>query len=292
MLRAYFDLTAAMILVGSTMVVGKVINAQFPVMLACGLRFAIASALLVPWLIKKEGWPRLALRDWIILILMALCGQFGFTILLLEGLKRTSALEAGLISSTTPAMMALVALVVLRERLTLVRAGAVVLAAAGLAVVTVGPQDHGPVSADSWLGNLLVLGAVAGEAVFLLLRKTIRAELSNLAVSTLLSFLGLVMFLPPAGYLALNFTWDRVDWSGWAAIIYFGAFFTVAAYLFWFRGVTKVSGQTAGVFSAVMPISAGLLAWLFLGEALTWTHLLGGGLVLAAIAIMALSEKK
>lgn len=292
MLRAYFDLTAAMILVGSTMVVGKVINAQFPVMLACGLRFAIASSLLVPWLIKKEGWPRLALRDWLILALMALCGQFGFTILLLEGLKRTSALEAGLISSTTPAMMALVALVVLRERLTLVRAGAVVLAAAGLAVVTVGPRGVGPVSAESWLGNLLVLGAVAGEAVFLLLRKTIRAEPSNLAVSTLLSFLGLIMFLPPAAYQAIGFAWGRVDWSGWAAIIYFGAFFTVAAYLFWFRGVTKVSGQTAGVFSAVMPVSAGLLAWLFLGETLTWVHLLGGGLVLTAIAIMALSEKK
>ena len=80
--------------------------------------------------------------------------------------------------------------------------------------------------------------------------------------------------------------------AAWGAVFYFGAVFTVLAYLFWFHGVSKVSGSTAGVFTAVMPVSAVVLSCIFLKERFTLSHGMGITLVLAAIFIMALTREK
>ena len=63
-LRAYIELSSAMVFVGSFVVASKVITTGFPVFLAAMLRFAIASAILLPMLLKAEhGFPSLAKKD-------------------------------------------------------------------------------------------------------------------------------------------------------------------------------------------------------------------------------------
>ncbi|MFA5906499.1 MAG: DMT family transporter, partial [Desulfobacula sp.] len=58
------------------------------------------------------------------------------------------------------------------------------------------------------------------------------------------------------------------------------------AYIFWFQGVSRVSGSTAGVFTAVMPVSAVVLSCFFLKENFTLYHAVGGMLILIAIYLM------
>ncbi len=64
------------------------------------------------------------------------------------------------------------------------------------------------------------------------------------------------------------------------------------AYWFWFQGVSRVSGATAGVFSAFMPVSAVSLSCIFLDETFGPAHGIGIGLVLIAIFIMAFAPDK
>lgn len=98
----------------------------------------------------------------------------------------------------------------------------------------------------------------------------------------------MVLFLPFSLYQAASFDFSAVSARAWWAVAYFGAVFTVVAYLFWFSGVSRVSGATAGIFSAVMPVSAVILATIFLDEAFTLFHGIGIALVLSAILMMAL----
>lgn len=293
--NAYLNLSLAMIIVGSSVVFGKVIVKNFPVFLASGLRFAIASAVILPLYMKTEPRaPQLKNREWMILGIMAFCGQFIFTVLLLVGLKLTSAIEAGLITSTTPAAMTLVAVVFLRETLSVRQVVGVSLAVFGVLAVNGLLPAFSSVETDGrhLLGNLLVLGAVLGEAFFLLLRKTMAPALSSLAASTILCIMGCGLFLPFSLYQARYFPFSSVDAAGWWAILYFGAIFTVAAYMFWFKGVARVSGNTAGVFTALMPVSAVVLAAVFLNETITPSHGLGIVLVIAAIVLITTAEKR
>ena len=65
-------------------------------------------------------------------LLMAMLGLVGFTVLMLEGLKRTAAVDAGIIAATLPAVVAALGALFAGERLSRLQATAVGLAVAGL----------------------------------------------------------------------------------------------------------------------------------------------------------------
>ncbi len=288
---ACVNLTLAMVIVGSSVVFGKVITQTFPVFLASGLRFAIASAVMLPLVIREKNLFKVSKSDFLRLVFMAFCGQFVFTVLVLLGLRYTSAIEAGIITSTSPAMMVVVSFLLFRERPGIWQTIAVCLVVVGILHVNgLLGSPAVPVSSDHILGNLMMVGAVVGEAFFLLMRKHISLKISNLALTGYLCFAGLVMFLPFSIYQGLSFDFKAVGAGGWGAILYFGAIFTVLAYIFWFQGVSRVSGSTAGAFTAIMPVSAVVLSCLFLKEAFTLTH--GVGITLILVAIFTLSRGK
>ncbi len=222
---------------------------------------------------------------------MALSGQVIFTVLVLIGLRYTGGIEAGLITSTSPAMMILAAFVLFGERPTAVQLTSVACVVTGIVIINgvpmlTGVTDAGDVDTNlKWLGNLCMVGSVTGEAFFLLLRKQLPNTLSNLAVTAYLCVLGFVLFLPMAVIQSIGFDYTGVSLRGWICIVYFGAVFTVLAYYFWFKGVQIVPGNIAGMFTAVMPVSAVILSCILLRESLALHHLAGGTLILAAIFV-------
>src|SRR5579875_3847323 len=104
-----------MALVGSNVGFGKSIVAVMPVMLFALMRFLIAIVCMAPWY-KPSRMQRVTRGEWTNLFLQAFFGTFGFTLLMLNGVKLTSALAAGIITSTIPATVALLSWLVLREK--------------------------------------------------------------------------------------------------------------------------------------------------------------------------------
>jgi drug/metabolite transporter (DMT)-like permease len=207
-LAAPASLTAAMVLTGANVVLAKAIVAEVPVYLFMLFRFLVSTAALLV-LVRVEPGPKLAqmqpsqARD---LTLMALLGMIGFTALMFEGLKRTSAGEAGLIMATLPAVVALLGVAVLRERLSVAQAGAVALAVAGLVLVAAS-GERGSVSP---FGNLLVVGAVVCEASFVILGKRLAPPYRPLRLALGANVVGLACAAPLAS-LELPFDMARVS---------------------------------------------------------------------------------
>ncbi|WP_419785650.1 DMT family transporter [Pseudodesulfovibrio sp.] len=286
----YIYLSSAMVLVGSSVVAGKIMVAELPVHLASALRFALALAILVPLLrLREGGLPRISLRSWLLMGLQSLCGSFLFTVFLLHGLEWTGPASAGVITATTPACMGIVAWLFLRDKPTLRIGVGILLSVLGVAAVNVGSltgQAEAVVGGGPLAGNLFVLGAVFFESLFLLLRKTVPEPLSPLAVSTIISFFGLLWFLPGGVAEACSMHFSDVSSVGWLTVAYYGVFVTVLAYLFWFAGIVRVAASTAGVFTAVMPVSALILSALVLDEPVGWPQIAGCGLVLGSILLL------
>lgn len=287
-LRAYFELSLAMFIVGSSVVVGKLLVDNIPVFLISGLRFAISSLILFPILIKYEGLTFLTInkKDWLILGLQSFTGVFLFNILLLNGLKYTNAIESGIILGTTPAIIALISLLFLKEKMSLYKWLGILLSVIGIIIINVFGSNVtlGDKSFSFW-GNLLILGAVVCEALFTIFRKVSSNKVTPLLTATAVSIIGLILFLPFSIYDALNFDFSTITILDWLYILYFGLFVTVIAFLLWFHGVSKVSASTAGVFSSVMPVSAVILSSIILKEEITIINLLGITCILLAILI-------
>ncbi len=288
-LGAYVKLAAAMALVGSSVVVGKLIVASFPIFLASGLRFLVALAVLLPLLLKYEKrFPAITPRYLLILFLQAFSGIFLFSICLLYGLKLTTATSSGIITSTTPAVVGILSFAFLKDRFTWHKGLGISLAVAGIMFISiVSASVDVEQSLNSFLGNLLILGAVCCEALFIILAKVAGEKASPLTMSTMVSIFGLLLFLPFSVYEAINFSFSVLYLKDWLFIVYYGVVVTVIAFILWFQGLSRVPASTAAVFTGVLPVSAVLLSYLILKESFFWFHLAGMLCVLLGIVLIA-----
>lgn len=293
-MTAGIALTAAMAIAGSSVVVAKIIVADFPVFLANELRFVTAASVLVPIvLFRNGGLHRYSTREITILAGQAFTGVFVFNVFLFYGVQFTSAAEAGIITSTTPAFVALIAVVFLNEAVTRNTVLGILLAVFGiLAIEVIGGTAAVDRGSRPLFGNLLVLGAVLGEALFTILGKTVSDRVSPLEITTTTSVFGVVLFLPFALYELTWFNIGSVPAVAYLPIAYYGIVVTVVAFVLWFRGVAVVPANAAGVFTGVLPVSAVVLSYLLLGEPIRWSHIAGVIFVVAGIVFTSRATEK
>lgn len=288
-LSGYCYLASAMILVGSTVVASKLIAGGLPPFIATALRFALAFPLfLILMRLTAAPWPSLTRRDWLILLVQAVAGSVGYTTLLISGMRMTSAADASVIIGTLPVVSAAISILILGERPGRATLAAIALASLGVLSIAF-PADAGSGGSSSGnMGNALIFGAVVCEGLFILLNKRMRASISPLVQSTLMTGLGLAAALIPAAIELPGLA--PVTALSLGAVAYYALVPTVGGFLLWYAGTARVSGAEASLFTAFAPVSALLLAVLMLNEHVGWNQVAGVGCVLAAVFVLGWSE--
>lgn len=282
----------AMVTVGSTVVASKVIAGGLPPFTATALRFAMALPIFFLLLrLTRTPWPRPDRRDLVLLLCQAGLGSVGYTVLLILGVRWAPAASAGVVAGTLPAVAALVAVLALRERPGRYLVGSIVLATAGvLAISWPGEGSAGDAkSPAAMVGNLLVLGAVVCEAMFILLNKRLRVPVRPLALSTLMTAFGLLLSLVPALF---ERAWEHpLPTAALAGVAYYALVPTVLGFVLWFAGSARLKGAEAALFTALLPVSALILAALWLGESISLAQIGGAACVLGAVALASLDGR-
>jgi drug/metabolite transporter (DMT)-like permease len=282
---AYLQLALAMMVTGSHVVVGKLVVRSFPVFFAGGTTLGLASLVFTGLLLLKEGrFPRLKGRDLGLLTLQAFTGLFLFRVATLKGLQYTGGIEAGIILSTTPAVIGLISFTFLREKVYWTNIAAVCLALLGILIINLSGVNADASSAGRRvLGSLLLFVSVLGEAFFTVIRKMLSGRLTVLANATVVSLLGTLMLLPFTLSQIRSVSCGNLTILNWMELVYYGTVVPIAAFLLWFSGVSRAQVNVAGVFTGFLPVSAMILSILILGETPRPHHLAGMGLVLAGI---------
>jgi len=284
----YACLAGAMALVGSTVVASKIIAAGLPPFTATALRFAMAlPCFAVLMAATGARLPRLDRRDWLLLAAQAIAGSVGYTTLLISGLQRATAVDGGIILGTLPLVTAGIAIVLLGERPG--KATLAAIAAAGVGVWLMMRDAASAGGASSWLGNALILGAVLCEGLFILLNKRLRTPVPALALSTIMTALGLAFSVLAS---VAESPW-RLDLPGDAlmAVAYYAVVPTVGGFLLWYAGAARVQGSEAALFTALAPVSAVLLAAGLLGETLESAQRWGMACVLGAVLLLGVANR-
>jgi drug/metabolite transporter (DMT)-like permease len=277
-----------MAVIGSFVVSNKIIVKYFPVFLASELRLLVGAAILLFLLFRQEKKiPSLSKRDAGIFFIQSFIGVFLFSIFMLTGLNYTTALEAGIITSLTPAFVGLISYFFLKEVLDRKQLAGITLAILGTLFINVfGMRLNIGLSYNSLYGNLLITGAVIGEAVFITFGKLASKELSALTISAMMSTISAILFLPLALSDALAFNFSAVPGAIWLLVLYSGVIVTVWAVLLMNQSLTIIPSGTAAVFTAIMPISAVVLSCIILKETFYWYHLVGIFFTLAGVILI------
>ncbi len=282
----YLLLAAGMALVGTYVALAKPLTAVFPVFLLAWLRFAIASVVMVPWARRGSRDAAIDAPSRRALFLQSLFGNFLFSICMLTGVSLTSATASGVILSSLPAAVAALSWLFLRERVGLRVAAAVALAVAGLGILTLARAGTAD-AASSALGNLLVLGAVVCEAIYVILGKKLTATLSPKRISALINLIGLALMTPLGLWQAWGFDFTAVSAGIWALLVFYALSASMFSTWLWLSGLRHVPASHSGVFTIAMPIAASAVGVLFLGEQLGIAHALAFGCAALGVALVA-----
>jgi drug/metabolite transporter (DMT)-like permease len=261
------------VLTGVNVVVGKVLAQALPVPVVLFLRCALAAALLAPFALRQRPTRAVAVN----LFAQAALGTVGYNLALLAGLRRTGALEAGLVLATIPAVMALGAAVFLRESLTPRHWAAAALASLGMVVLASREGGGG----GSLTGDGLVFIGVCCEAAYMLLAKHSATRIGLAAGAFWMQLFSLLLVAP--GALAV---WPAAmpAWGILGLVVFHSLTASVFSLVLWYGGMRRAPAHLAGVFSVLLPVSAAATAVLALGERIGLA--LGAGFALMCISIL------
>lgn len=205
--------------------------------------------------------------------------------LALLGLSSISASMSVLLWATEPVLILLLAVALLRERVSPVLVGSMAVAVLGVLLVVYQPGASG-----SGLGVVLLLAAVAACASYTVLTR--RLVLDDASLSVVLvqqaAALGFALLLLAAVQLATGdalvaASLTATDWltAASSGVLYYGV-----AFWLYLIGLRQVSAVVAGAFITLVPIF-GVAAGYLVGERLTSRQWLGGVVVVAAISVVA-----
>jgi drug/metabolite transporter (DMT)-like permease len=203
--------------------------------------------------------------------------------LFLYGIKHTLAAHGALFYATTPIMVFVLSCLFLGERPTWTKAAGIAVGFAGVLLVL--SDQRIAISRDTLKGDALIILAVITWAAYTVISKKMLSRYRPLYVTGISLSLGFVMFVPVGLLPALQQDYSKVGAAGLASLLYLALLTSVMGYLVWIWGLSKLEASKVTVLSNLQPILAALLAWFFLGEAVTARFVLGATAVAAGVAL-------
>jgi drug/metabolite transporter (DMT)-like permease len=264
---------------GSTFFLIKDLLDRVPVLDFLAVRFAIASVAL--FLLAPRALGRLtatARRNAVVLGLLYGLAQ----ILQTAGLAHTPASVSGFITGMYVVCTPLLAALILRTRITVVTWAAVVLATAGLGVLTLNGFSVGYGEAITLVAAVLYALHIVGLGAWAGARQAMGMTIVQLVVITIVCFIASApdgIVLPPTP-------------RDWLAVVYMAVF----------AGALALAGQTwaqahlpptrTAIIMSMEPVFAAFFAVLLGGESVTGRMAVGGLMVLTAMLVVELVPRR
>jgi drug/metabolite transporter (DMT)-like permease len=248
------------------------------------LRFITAMiVMLIAAVLLKVRMPQR--RDYGRILLIGFLGMTGYNLALNTGQLDVSAGVASLLVNTGPIWTVLLAQVMLGERLPWRGYIGIAVGFAGAVAIALGPD-----SSISWgSGAFLVLLAALQLSLYSIIQKPLLTRYRPIEVSTYAIITGGLMLLP-FGW-GLPQTIANAPLAATLSAIFLGVGPAALAYGTWSVVLNNMPASRAASFQYLVPPSALIIAWLWLGEVPSITTLIGGAIALLGVIIVARSRQ-
>ncbi|RJS83777.1 hypothetical protein CW706_05635 [Candidatus Bathyarchaeota archaeon] len=243
-------------------------------------RVLFASLTLFPFLLsaQREEMIKVA-KAWRTMLALGALLSLGWSFLF-QSMKLIAIANAILLNYMAPVFVALLAPLLLNERIEKVTIIALAISVAGMMIISY--QHNLQMKIYSLEGVLFGLLAGLAYAGFIILSKRTVAKYSSLAVA-FYSYSATILFLFPS-LINVN---SSLDLTSWIFLFILGAFNTGFAVTLYMKGLSMIKAQKAVVFTYLEPVSAAVFGFIFLAQQPTIQTFIGGFLILSAGYIVA-----
>ena len=254
--------------------------------------FRVAGAALLFWLtslfLPKEHVPRAdILRLFGAGMLGVLFNQGCFIL----GVKLTSPGEASLVTTTMPMWVMLLAWLILREPITLKKAGGIAAGAAGAIILFAGSSS--PVSGSNpALGDVIVLCAQLSYALYLTLYRNFIRKYSLVTLMKWMFLSATVVGLPSSLKWLGATDWSAISPTEWGGIAYVVVCGTLLAYICIMIGQKTLRPTLVGMYNYVQPIVATITGICLGLDRFTPVKALAIALIFSGVWLVTISKAK
>lgn len=283
--QPYLLLSLTSLFWAGNVVLGRYIAGDIPPVTLAWVRWTGAGLLLLPfaWRHLKADWPVIRSHS-AILTVLSFTGITLYNTMAYVGLQYTQALNALLLQSTVPMMIAVISFTLFRDRLTGRQMAGIAASLTGVLLIICRGDLTILLGIQLNKGDIWMLSALAIYALYTALLR-LRPKMHWLSFVALTVIWGNILLTPA-------FIWEvaqgaRPVWTPAtiAVFAYVIVFPSVLAYIFFNRGVDLIGANRSGPFFHLMPVFGSALAILFLGERPQWYHAAGYLLVISGILI-------
>ena len=255
-------------------------------------RFAIASLILTLFLrYQGKPFPKELLRNKLVLAL-GLTNAVGF-FLQYAGMTLTTAINTALLVNSNFVLVIIASAYVFKEKIAPIVGVSLVACEFGVLLLTTGGELDS-LSSDSFFGDVLVFLAGIAWVGYIIVNKMAVSEDKKGEALDVDSLMTAVMVMTMVFIALPAFAFGGFDISrdpvGWSTVLYISLFCTAMPFLLYSHGLKKVGAGASMLMLLWEVVVAAIISVLFLKEGLGAVNMVGGLLILAGIAMVALKR--
>lgn len=245
-------------------------------------RWLIAFVILTPFMLLKIWQQREIIRPHLgQLAILSACGMVLYQGLAYTAAHYTTATNMGIINAFIPIFTIFVAIIILKEIPTRYAVIGSILSFAGLMyVISQGSVQSLLNLAGHW-GDLLMIIAVFFYAFYGVFLKKWQLKIPLLMSLYVQIGFAILYHLPFIAVLGL----DPIQSDNFASVLYAGIFPSILAPLVWMMAVQHIGPNQTSIFMNLMPIFTAVIAYVWLNEAWSIYHTIGGIVILLGIVL-------
>lgn len=271
---------------GSAFIAGKFAVQSFEPATVAFFRFFGAALLLFPLMwVKEKNRKKPTLKDYGLFAILGLTGIALYNICFFFATKHAPVIKSSLFIASNPVLIVLLSGLILKEKITKNNIIGMFIALTGVTFIITAGHLLSLFQFGFEPIDLVLFGAVVSWALYSVVGKIVLKKYSSVESTTYAVAFGTIFLLP---FALVETTWQDVQQANlttWIAIAHMSIFVTVVSFVLYYNGIKEIGAAKASIFINVMPVSAVIMATIFLGETFTLAHGVGAAFVLSGVYV-------
>lgn len=255
----------------------------------------LATLFLLPFVYKDiKANKNRKLSDLKIFVLLALVGQFPAQVLMTFGTQQSTASNASIISLILPVVSALLAVLLLNEKMTRLRWVSFIIAVLGVMLCSTKDLLGMNLSMQYIIGNLLIFAGILGSGFYNTVCKKIAHEYTEMEMLFYTYIFMVVLLFPFVWYYESNvlYRFSSFTFNTWVGLALLTVFHNFLSMILFFTALKKLEAIQVAFSNFLITFFGLPIAVIFLHERLSWLSVAGGLLVLFSTVLITLWEYK
>lgn len=253
----------------------------------------VTGAAILFWIISLfTPTEKIATSDWPRILGCAMFGMVINMLFFFKGLSLSTPINSSVIITLSPVMVLILASILIKERITLLKTLGIMIGMAGALVLVLFSNEESVNAPDVPLGNILFIVNAFSYGLYLILVKPLTTKYSSITLMKWLFFIAIFINLPVTIGEFTDVEWTELPFDAIWKMAYVVVGTTFLTYLLNIYALKQLSAATISAFIYLQPLIAIIFAIAVGADSLTTVKVIAAMLVFTGVYMVSVKKNK